>query len=92
MIFAKNKSKGAKKPSKRVEKGQKVKKYVLRKDEVTDEDGSTHIGYGISVPSEDISIPDIFLDLSSAEDLIDRCNKYKLSTLHLYDVISDELV
>ena len=37
-------------------------KYNIRKDQIQDEQGNVHIVYGVEVPSEGISIPDIFFD------------------------------
>ena len=68
-----------------------MEKYVLRTDKVIDEENVTHTVYGVDVPSENISIPDIFCDLACAEKFVETCNKLELSPLHLRDVIDDIL-
>ena len=78
-------------PSKRVEKGKAVKKYILRTDEVHDEENHPHTVYGVDVPTEGISIPDIFCDRARAENFVNTCNKLDLSPLHIFDVVEDVL-
>lgn len=66
-------------------------KYRIRKDHIQDEQGNTHVVYGIEVPSEGISIPDIFFDEDQATKFVFLCNSLKLSTIHIMDVVNDLL-
>ncbi len=69
--------------------------YKLRTDTIFDEDGCSHIVYGIDVVNSDNSIkqsvPDIFFDLDKATRFVHTCNKLKLEYIHLFDVIEDIL-
>jgi len=60
-----------------------------------DDDGRTHIGYGIEVlngaNAKITVVEDVFLDMSKAVMFIDLCNTLKLSPIHLTDVIEDML-
>jgi hypothetical protein len=64
-------------------------KYVLRTDELISEDGEKYISFGINVPGEQLSFPDISLRKEKIIKLIDTCNRLDLSPEHLEDVISD---
>ena len=66
-------------------------KYHIRKDQIQDEQGNVHIVYGVEVPSEGISIPDIFFDEDQATQFVFLCNSLNLSTLHIIDVVNDLL-
>lgn len=66
-----------------------MKNYLLRTDEVIDEENNTHTVYGVDVPTEHISIPDIFCDRARAEKFVDTCNTLDLSPIHIFDVIED---
>lgn len=89
--MTRNKKERSEKASKRVEKGKTVEKYILRSSEVVDEEEHTHTVYGIDVPTEHISIPDIFTDRATAVKFVNTCNELELSTIHIYDVIEDVL-
>jgi len=69
--------------------------YGLRTNIVYDDDGRTHIGYGIEVlngaNAKITVVEDVFLDMSKAVMFIDLCNTLKLSPIHLTDVIEDML-
>lgn len=69
--------------------------YHLRTDTIADEEGKEYTVYGISTISHNgnivKSVPDIFFDVKLAENLVTKCNKYKLSLVHLMDVIDDAL-
>ena len=69
--------------------------YKLREDVIFDEDNTTHTVYGIDFfenGEKAKTVPDIFTDKRSAEELIRLCNFYKLSPLHLMDVIEDAII
>ena len=68
-----------------------VERYILREDRLLDENGQEYVGFGIDYPEGRISIPDIFLDRSKAENLVKTCNDLDLSPIHLHDVIEDVL-
>lgn len=72
--------------------------YQITKENMWDIDNGNYTSFGIC--AYDISnnnkkmvayIPDIFLKEDEAKSLVDRCNKGKLSLIHLYDVIEDSL-
>lgn len=64
--------------------------YRTTKSIITDEDGNSHLTYGISY--EERSFNDISTDKSKIERLVMLCNEQKLSPIHLKDVIEDFLV
>ena len=69
-------------------------RYTLRKDRLTGKDGSSYIGYGIEAwkAGERIeSVPDIFLQISDTERLIELCNQLQLSPTQLREVVEDRL-
>ncbi len=66
-------------------------KYILRSDTVFDEQGIRHTVYGVNVPTEQISVADVFYHKAEAKDFIRKCNELDLSPLHLPDVIDDIL-
>lgn len=66
-------------------------KYILRSDTVFDEQGTRHTVYGVNVPTEQISVADVFYHKAEAKDFIRKCNELDLSPLHLPDVIDDIL-
>lgn len=68
-----------------------MKKYILRNDTVTDENGQQHTVYGIDIPSQNISIPDIFCNRLRAENFVNTCNNLDLSPIHIFDVIEDTI-
>lgn len=68
-----------------------MKKYQLRTDENVDEENITHTVYGIELPSEGISVKDVFCNRKEAESFIKLCNDLDLSPLHLHDVVQDAL-
>ena len=68
-----------------------MKTYQLRSDTIVDDDGVSHTVYGIDLPSENISVKDVFYDRKEAEAFIKTCNRLNLSPLHLHDVIEDVL-
>lgn len=68
-----------------------MKTYQLRRDTMLDENGVSHTVYGIELPSENISVSDIFCDREEAEIFVKTCNDLDLSPIHLHDVIQDVL-
>lgn len=68
-----------------------MNKYILRNDTVTDENGHQYTAYGVDVPTEQISIPDIFCDRTRAENFVNTCNKLDLSPIHIFDAIEDAI-
>ena len=60
-------------------------------DENIDEENITRTVYGIDLPSENISVKDVFCNRKEAEAFIKLCNDLDLSPLHLHDVIQDVL-
>jgi len=69
--------------------------YGLRTNIVYDDDGRTHIGYGIEVLNGENAkvtvVDDVFLDMAKAVTFIALCNTVKLNPIHLTDVIEDML-
>lgn len=65
--------------------------YFLIVDTYMIEDRS-HTDYGIGCRADNSAFEDISADPIAIEDLIDICNKLKLSPLHLKDVVEDFLV
>lgn len=66
------------------------KMYRTTKSLITDEDGNSHLTYGIS--DDERSFSDISTDKSKIERLVMLCNEQKISPIHLDDVIEDFLV
>lgn len=68
--------------------------YKLRTDYIVSEHKYSYISYGIDV-FDNInliySVSDISLSKSEIDDLIRLCNKLRLETIHLLDVIEDFL-
>ena len=52
----------------------------------------SHIGYGIGCCVNNSAFEDMSTDPIAIENLINLCNKLKLSPLHLEDVVEDFLV
>lgn len=52
----------------------------------------SHIGYGIGCRADNSAFEDMSTDLIVIGNLINLCNKLKLSPLHLKDVVEDFLV
>ena len=69
--------------------------YFINENTVRDENGINHTVYGISVSESSgriyLAYPDVFFERQKAETLCNLCNKYKLSPIHLKDVIEDAL-
>jgi hypothetical protein len=68
--------------------------YQLKQGLVLDEEMMSHTSWGVSASSngvEVLCVPDIFLDRERAERFVEKCNKSKLSLIHLMDVIEDAL-
>lgn len=68
-----------------------MKRYNVRSDTILDDEGKCHTVYGVELPAERVSIPDIFCTKKEAEDFTEKCNALDLSPLHLRDVIDDLL-
>lgn len=68
-----------------------MKPYQLRSDTILDDECVSHTVYGIDLPSENISVADVFCNRKEAEAFIKLCNDLDLSPLHLHDVIQDVL-
>lgn len=52
----------------------------------------SHIGYGIGCRTDNTAFEDMSTDSIAIENLINLCNKLKLSPLHLEDAVEDFLV
>lgn len=66
--------------------------FAIREDKIADECGTWHSTYGIDIVINSRvveSVPDILLDRNRMQELINTCNKLKLSPKHIMDVISD---
>lgn len=65
--------------------------YRLRTDKVRNEEGVSHIVYGIEGFARNkhkvVSVADVFFDKQKAENFIKLCSDLKLSLVHLPDVI-----
>ena len=68
-----------------------MKIYQLRSDTILDDKGISHTVYGVDLPSENISVKDVFCNRKEAETFIKLCNDLDLSPLHLQDVLQDIL-
>ena len=68
-----------------------MKTYLLRSDTILDENGASRIAYGIDLPSENISVKDIFCNIEEAEAFVKTCNDLNLSPLHIQEVLDDLL-
>ena len=70
-------------------------KYVLVRDTYSDDTGA-HEGYGIAVIDRDKITISAAHDLSRSEsevaDLVEKCNRLKLSPAHFQDVVEDFLI
>lgn len=51
-----------------------------------------HIGYGIGCRADNSAFEDMSADPIALANLINLCNKLKLSPLHLEDVVEDFLI
>lgn len=69
-------------------------KYVLVRDTYSGDTG-THVGFGIAVVDHERATISAALDLSNDEtkvaDLVQKCNRLKLSPIHFQDVVEDFL-
>lgn len=69
-------------------------KYILVRDTYSGDTG-TRVGYGIAAIDHERVTISAALDLSSDEtkvaDLVKKCNRLKLSPIHLQDVVEDFL-
>lgn len=64
-------------------------KYKLREDSF-----DSYVSYGIDIICNKAivrSIKDISLNKNELSSLIEKCNRLKLSEIHIYDVIDDFL-
>ena len=52
-------------------------------------EGKTAVTYGISC--DKISLDDISTDVERVRELVDKCNRNKLSPTHIFDVVEDFL-
>ena len=68
-----------------------MKTYQLRSDTILDDEGISRTVYGVDLPSENISVKDVFCNRKEAEAFGNFCNDLDLSPLHLQDVIDDIL-
>jgi len=69
-------------------------KYFVIKDEVAEEGVLMHIGYGIAVKDRNVvikSVPDICSSHKAVKKLCNMCNRLKLDSEQLDDVIQDFL-
>ena len=64
--------------------------YSINQTTIIDENGKTIKTYGITCGNR--IIKDISIDKKKVEQLVELCNKNKLSPIHLDDVIDDFLV
>ncbi len=67
--------------------------YLLQESISSDEEGDSCVVYGITVTDGEGSFlktyPDISLNKEKTEQLVNLCNKNKLSLCHLSEVIED---
>lgn len=68
-----------------------MNQYQLRTDTIPDDSGSLHTVYGIELPNEGISVPNVFTNESDASRFAELCNALDLSPIHLPEVIEDLL-
>ena len=74
--------------------------YAILAQQTLVENGK-HITYGIAAyanrdcsalnPTAIVSVADITADRHAIADLVKRCNRLRLSTIHLFDVVEDFL-
>ncbi len=79
-----------------MEKGLRLRmKYRKRKGIIRDEEGRLFAVFGVEVVDREGNvlsvIEDIFVDEREANSFIKNCNKYKLSEIHLFEVVEDYL-
>ena len=60
-------------------------KYLLIEDSSEDENGRIRTSYGIEI------IRGVYTDRAAAQTLIDRCNRLRLSPVHIDDVLENEI-
>lgn len=66
-------------------------RYAIVKDTLSLE-GISHITYGIIILQNNKPIRyiyDVFLNINEVENLVELCNKQRLSPIHIDDVIDD---
>ena len=69
-------------------------KYLLIEDSSEDENGRIRTSYGIEIILDGVrmrSIRDVYTDRAAAQTLIDRCNRQRLSPVHIDDVLENEI-
>ena len=69
-------------------------KYLLIEDSSEDENGRIRTSYGIEIILDGVrmrSIRDVYTDRAAAQMLIDRCNRLRLSPVHIDDVLENEI-
>ena len=69
-------------------------KYLLIEDSIEDEIGRIRTSYGIEIIIDGVimrSIRDVYTDRAAAQTLIDRCNRLRLSPVHIDDVLENEI-
>ena len=68
-------------------------KYQLRADRFCNEDNISYTGYGIDIYEKQkcFSIKDITTNKEDLISLIEKCNRLKLSVIHINDVVRDFL-
>lgn len=70
--------------------------YIIRTDEIKDEDGKLFTVYGFDVVLPDNneivdSYPDIFFDMENAEKFIEGLNNSDIEANHIPEIIEDVL-
>ena len=69
-------------------------KYLLIEDSSEYENGRIRTSYGIEIIIDGVimrSIRDVYTDRAAAQTLIDRCNRLRLSPVHIDDVLENEI-
>lgn len=70
-------------------------RYKMIKEHLESEDIGKYTSFGIAafdgVGNEILKISDVSLKRSIVAKLVRKCNRYKVSTVHIYDIIEDIL-
>lgn len=64
--------------------------YQINESTLITEEGERFKTYGVSYDA--VVIRDVSINKSKVLSLINKCNTYKLSPVHIYDIIDDFLV
>lgn len=64
--------------------------YKINETKIIDSEGKEISSYGITF--ENVEIKDISINKDIIVKLIEKCNKFNVSKLHMYDIVEDFLV